>query len=49
MGILFQKRYRFEEPLPEKSACGGLAQAVSRAVERTAADRYGTGCSGPFS
>ena len=34
--ILFQKGYRFEEPLPEKSA-RGLAQAMSRAVERLSA------------
>jgi ABC-type uncharacterized transport system auxiliary subunit len=34
--ILFQKGYRFEEPLPEKSA-RGLAQAMSRAAERFAA------------
>lgn len=34
--ILFQKGYRFEEPLPEQSA-RGLARAMSRAVERFAA------------
>jgi len=34
--ILFQKGYRFEEPLPSMSA-RGLAQAMSRAVERFAA------------
>jgi ABC-type uncharacterized transport system auxiliary subunit len=34
--ILFQKGYRFEEPLPEKSA-RGLARAMSRAAERFSA------------
>jgi cholesterol transport system auxiliary component len=35
--ILFQKGYRFEEPLQEKSA-RGLARAMSRAVERLSAE-----------
>jgi ABC-type uncharacterized transport system auxiliary subunit len=34
--ILFQKEYRFEEPLPEKSP-RGLARAMSRAAERLSA------------